>query len=53
MHQTPYCNGAAGGSFMQDLAALLHPEHGAVIANLHGKLPPVVRRASCAFLSSC
>ncbi|KAK9833787.1 hypothetical protein WJX74_005835 [Apatococcus lobatus] len=30
-----------GCAFLEGLAALLHPEHGAVIANLHGKLPPV------------
>ena len=38
---------AAGCAFVDSLAALLHPEHGAAIANLHGKLPPVVRTTLC------
>ncbi len=41
----------AGASFLQDLAAVLHPEHGALIANLHGKLPQGVRALTGADLS--
>lgn len=46
--QRAHGNDVAGCPFIQGLAALLHPEHGAVIANLHGKLPPVVRSVCCA-----